>query len=179
MRKIVITFGSIAGAIMICSTFLSGTLIENNVLPMSWAEVTGYASMLIALSMVFFGIKSYRDNYNNGSITFWKGVQTGVLISLIASVLYFAGGELYNAVNPNFFPKVMEKYVEMQADKMKANGSSDDEVVKMKEEMAGMMTLFKNPLIRFGIFVMEMFPIGIIVTLVSAGLLRRREILPA
>ena len=179
MRKVVITFGLIAGAIMILAIFVSGTLIEREILPIAWIEVTGYTTMLIALSMVFFGIKSYRDKHSNGSITFWKGVQIGVLISLIGSVMYFAGGELYNAVNPNFFPKVMQRFSEHQITNMKAKGASDDEIIKKNEEMAQVLVMFKNPLIRFAVFVMEMFPVGIVVTLVSAGLLRKREMLPA
>ena len=179
MRKVVITFGLIAGAIMILAIFVSGTLIEREILPIAWIEVTGYTTMLIALSMVFFGIKSYRDKHSNGSITFWKGVQIGVLISLIGSVMYFAGGELYNAVNPHFFPKVMQRFSEHQITNMKAKGASDDEIIKKNEEMAQVLVMFKNPLIRFAVFVMEMFPVGIVVTLVSAGLLRKREMLPA
>ena len=179
MQKIILKFGLAAGIAMIAFIFVEGTLIERNMVPMAWTEVIGYATMLIALSMVFFGIKSYRDNHGNGSITFWKGLQIGLLISVIASVMYFAGGELYNAANPSFFPTVMERLAEQQGSDMRAKGASAEDIAKKKEEMDQFLQMFKNPLIRFAIFVMEMFPIGVVVTLISAGLLRKRELLPA
>ncbi|CAN5536831.1 hypothetical protein BH10ACI2_BH10ACI2_14450 [soil metagenome] len=179
MRKIVISFGLAAGAIMIACIFLEGTLVSRGIVQTAWMEMIGYATMLVSLSMVFFGIKSYRDNHAGGVITFWKGFQIGVLISLIASVLYFCGGELYNAVNPDFFPKVMERVTEQQKISMKEKGATDEEIAKKDEELANIMTLFKNPLLRFAVFLMEMFPIGVIITLISAALLRRREFLPA
>ena len=179
MGKVAIRFGLFAGAVMIGLIFLEGALVERELFPIAWMEVTGYASMLIALSMVFFGIKSYRDNQGKGIVTFWKGVQIGVMISLIASVLYFVGGELYNAVNPGFFPKIMERSIEQKTNDMKSKGAPEEEIATMKEDIAKFVTMFKNPLIRFAVFVMEMFPIGVIVTLISAALLRRREMLPA
>ena len=179
MLRSVITFGLVGGIIIALFIFLEGTLIERSIIPMSWTEVIGYATMLVSMSMVFFGIKSYRDNYGNGTITFWKGLQIGLLISLIASVMYFAGGELYNAANPNFFPKLMERVTEQQTNTMKAKGVPQEDIDKKNEEMAQFATMFGNPLIRFAIFIMEMFPVGIVVTIVSSAVLRRRDVLPA
>src|SRR5262249_28044065 len=99
MRKVILTFGLLAGAIV--SVFMiigialwekAGKVFEN--------ALVGYATMVIALAMVFFGIKSYRDNYQSGAIRFWKGFQVGILITLIASLMYAITWETYNQVSP-------------------------------------------------------------------------------
>jgi len=138
-------------------------------------EYFGYGSMLVALSMVFFGIKSYRDNQNGKSIGFWKGVQVGILISLLASFVYAAGWEVYMRTNPeNAF---MEEYTQHYVSKLKEKGSPQEEIDKTIAEMASMKEMYNNPIIRFGMTLMEILPVGIIVTLLSAGILRKKEVL--
>src|SRR4051794_39263873 len=100
MTKIVLTFGLISGIIIAGVVWLNSSLIASGQISWERAEIVGYASMLIALSMVFFGIKSYRDNCAGGTIGFWKGVKVGLLISLLAGVLYFAGAWSYGATHP-------------------------------------------------------------------------------
>jgi len=138
-----------------------------------YGELVGYSSMLIALSMVFFGIKSYRDNQNGRKIGFWKGAQIGILISLLASVMYAAGWEAYLQTNPTFMDQFVEKYIE----KLKAKGTPPEQVEEAIKSMASVQEMYKNPFLRFGITVSEILPVGIIVTLISAGILRRKEVL--
>jgi hypothetical protein len=179
MKKIVLTFGAIAGVLTIIFTFTVMTLCEREMISFERAELVGYASMVIALSMIFFGIKSYRDNYGNGAITFWKGVQVGVLITCIGSAGYVIGGELYNAINPEFTLAVMEKYKEFETAKMKQKGASQEEIDAVVKQMTDMVKMMENPLIRFAIYLVEIFPVGVIITLLSAALLRKRTLLPA
>lgn len=179
MKKTVITFGLIGGVIIMIFTFIIATLCDRDMIAFERAEIVGYASMVIALSMIFFGIKSYRDNQGGGKITFWKGVQVGVLITAIASALYVVGGEAYTAYNPGFAPKVMEKYKEMETRKMEQKGASKEEIDATIKQMSDMMKLMENPLFRVPIYLIEIFPVGLIITLISAGLLRKRELLPA
>src|SRR6266511_3459057 len=93
MRKVTLTFGLLAGAVI--SVFLViGMAIWEKARNIVASELIGYATMVIALSMIFFGIKSYRDNYQKGAINFWKGFQVGLLIALIASLMYAIPGRL-------------------------------------------------------------------------------------
>jgi hypothetical protein len=178
MKKIILTYGLICGVLSMIFTFLIATLCDRDMIDFSKAELVGYASMVIALSMIFFGIKSYRDNYGSGTITFWKGVQIGILITCIGSVMYIAGAELYTVINPGFAPKVMEKYKEFEANKMKQKGASPAETDAAVQQMAEMVKMMENPLVRFGIYLIEIFPVGVIITFLSAALLRKRELLP-
>src|SRR5688572_8471204 len=112
MRKTIINFGLAAGIIVIFFMFLNGTLFSRGILTLKTSEIAGYTAMLISLSMVFFGIKSYRDNHLGGTITFLKGIQIGLAISLIAGVMYFIGGEIYRLIDPTFLNEVMEQYTQ-------------------------------------------------------------------
>jgi len=179
MKKIIITFGLIAGFIIGSFMWLYAYLCEKGVISLDNSETIGYASMVIALSMVFFGIKSFRDNHSRGAIRFWKGVQVGILITLIASLMYAVSGEIYYQVNPQFVNVIMEKYAEQQVSTLKEKGASQEEIDRAANQMAEMMKMMENPVVRFGIALMEILPVGIIVTLASAAILRRREVLPA
>lgn len=178
MKKVVITFGTIAGALSMIFTCVIATLCDKNMIDFSKAELVGYASMIIALSMIFFGIKSYRDNYNNGKITFRKAVQVGILITVIGSVGYIIGGEVYTAINPGFAPKVMEKYKEFETAKMTQRGATQAEIDTAVQQMTDMIKMMENPFLRVVIYLVEIFPVGVIITLLSAALLRKREVLP-
>jgi Protein of unknown function (DUF4199) len=120
MKKVVITFGLISGVIIAGLGWLIGWLCMTDRIGLDGTQFIGYASMLIALSMVFFGIKSYRDNYASGKISFWKGVQIGLLISLISGVLYWGGAFTFSIANPEFQGKFIEKYTDLTLGKMQA-----------------------------------------------------------
>ncbi|HEX3101186.1 MAG TPA: DUF4199 domain-containing protein [Pyrinomonadaceae bacterium] len=179
MKKIVLTYGLLSGVVIFVLVWLIASLCEKSVIDLDKAQLVGYGSMIIALAMVFFGIKSYRDNYGNGKITFWKGVQIGLLISLIGGLMYFLGGETYNYTHPGFQETFVAKYVDYTSSKMKASGASQEEVEKTVDDMKKTVKMLENPLIYFAVSLMEILPVGIIVTLISAALLRKKEILPA
>ena len=175
MRKIVITYGLISGAIITTLFLISMLLWSKGVINFDNGEYFGYGSMLVALSMVFFGIKSFRDNENGRKIGFWKGVLVGFLITLLASFVYASGWEVYMQVNPsNTF---VEEYTAHYVNQLKQKGTPQEEIDKTMAEMASMMQMYRNPFIRFGMTLMEILPVGIIVTLLSAAILRKKEVL--
>jgi hypothetical protein len=175
MKKVILVYGLISGTI--AAALLMGTmsLYESETLPHENGEIIGYSGMLISLSLIFFGIKSLRDNHLGGSITFWKGSLVGLLIALIASSMYALGWEItYQNMDPEFFQKLMGPYYES----MKA-GLSGAALEEKEKEIARFIEYYKNPVIRFGMSLVEILPVGIVLTLISAGLLRKKEFLPA
>jgi len=175
MKRVVITFGLISGVVAGVLMWLILWAMSSGVIKSHDGEIWGYSSMIIALSMVFFGIKSYRDSHE-GKVTFLKGLQIGILISLISAICYALSWELYyQTIGGNF----MAEYIASYSEKMRASGASQEELEAMRQQMDGMAELYKNFFVRFGMTLMEILPVGIIVTLVSAALLRRRELLPA
>ncbi|MGH7456054.1 MAG: DUF4199 domain-containing protein [bacterium] len=180
MRKVTLIFGLLAGAIISVVMVVAMVMWEKGTMTCDNSnDLVGYASMVIALSMVFFGIKSYRDNYQNGAIKFTKGLQVGLLISLVASLMYVATWETYYQIRPDAYASFVDQYADHHVNKMKENGASPAEIDEKIKEMADMKEMIKNPVLRFGMTLMELFPVGIIITLISAAVLRKKEFLPA
>ena len=178
MRKVTLIFGLLAGAIVSAFMVISLAIFEKTGKAFDNALV-GYATMVIALSMVFFGIKSYRDNYQSGAIRFWKGFQVGLFITLIASLMYVITWETYLQVRPGNAAAFIDYYIECQIDKKRQKGVSAAELDLEVKKGEDIKRMYRNPAIRFGMTLMEIMPVGIIITLISAAVLRKKEFLPA
>ena len=177
MKKLVIVYGLIAGAVVAAMMFISIPLWRSGFLLGTFGAVIGYSTMVIAFApTIFIAIKSYRDGYRNGVISFWNGVRIGVLITLVASLIYSLSWEI---TYRNFMPDFMEKYSVAHFEKMERSGASAEEIASERAEWAALAEWYKNPVLRFGMTMMEIFPVGLGITLLSAGLLRKRQLLPA
>ncbi|MBX2942583.1 MAG: DUF4199 domain-containing protein [Cyclobacteriaceae bacterium] len=172
MRKTVLIFGLIAGLIVTSLMLVSMLLMDNGTIGFENGELFGYATMIIALSMIYFGVRSFRDNHNHGVLSFGKGFQVGILIAAIAAVIYASGWEVYVSTSSGDF---MEQYTTQYLAQMEKDGASITEREQMKVEMDSMANMYKNPVIRFGMTLMEIVPVGLIITLLSAFLLKRNE----
>ena len=152
MKRIILTYGIIAGAIVGTMLLITMPLYENGTLHFENGEWLGYTTMVIALSLVFFGIKSYRDNHAYGSISFWNGLKVGLLITLMASVIYALSWEIsHNTMKGDFIKLMSEKSIE----KMKKEGASEASLVEQKKKMDDFAVIYKNPIFRFAITLME------------------------
>ena len=180
MKRTVVVFGLISAVIIASVVWLMLALVgdEGEVISIDNSHFVGYGIMVIALSVIFFGIKSFRDNQAGGRITFWKGLQIGLLITLISSIGYGSAWTVHNQMNPEWLGRFMQKYNDYQADKMRAGGSSQEEIDASTKEMTEMGKMLENPLVFFLIALGEIVPVGIVISLISAGLLRKKEFLP-
>lgn len=170
MKKIVLTFGLLAGALVSALTTTSVFMIRNG--GFEHSETVGYSIMILAFLLVFFGIRSYRENVGGGSVTFGKAFQVGILITLIACTMYVVTWEI---VYFNFMPDFMDHYTAHVLQKMQESGETAAAIAAKSAEMAKFKELYKNPLINVGMTFMEIFPVGLIMTLISAGILRRKQ----
>lgn len=171
MKKTVWTYGLISGGVtallMIGSAFFmkSGT-------PADWenGEVYGYASILLSMLFVFLGVRAYRDQVAGGTITFGKAFQVGIYIALISCVIYVI---TWMIVSKTILPDFMDQYVEYALQKLRDSGASAEEINKEADKMAKFKEMYKNPFIAAAITFIEPLPVALLVTLVSAGILRR------
>jgi len=173
MKKVVLTYGLIAGAIV--ALFMTGgTYYYDSHPDFDGGMYVGYTGMIIAFSFVFIGIRNYRDNYGNGVITFGKALKIGVLISLIASTIYVS---IWLIEYYCLFPDFMEKYSAYEFKKLNASTTMTATQIKAKkDEMLLMIEMYKNPLWVIVFTYMEILvPIGILVPLISAAVLKRKE----
>jgi hypothetical protein len=135
--------------------------------------VIGYASMLAAFLLVYFGVRSYRDNVAGGTIRFGRAFAVGALIALISSLCYTATWEtIYFG---GFMPDFMEKYAQHELAAARAKGASEAELQKKAEEQKKFTAMYANPAINAAMTVAEPLPLGLVVALCSAGLLSRRR----
>jgi hypothetical protein len=170
MRKIVLTFGLIAGAI------LAAVMIVEFALPsrigFQSGYIVGYTSMVIAFLMVYFGVRAYRDNVAGGRIGFGRAFVVGLLITAVATACYVATWEvIFYKVAPDF----ADKYAAYAVDKVRQSGATDAQVAAKVQEMAKFKEAYRNPLVNIAYTILEPLPVGILFTLVTAGVLSRKR----
>jgi Protein of unknown function (DUF4199) len=174
MKKVILIYGSIAGVIVGAMFFVTAPLYDNGTINFDNGMWVGYTSMVIALSLIFFGVKTYRDTHAQGAITFGTAFKMGVLITLVASLIYALSWEIaYQTVSKGFTEKMKEYYVENLHKEIANEIALQEELAKQDK----LWEMYKNPAIRFGMTLMEIFPVGLAISLLSAGLLRKKEFL--
>ncbi|GCC52843.1 DUF4199 domain-containing protein [Chryseotalea sanaruensis] len=176
MKKIILINGLIAGALVSLMLLITQYIFRANDTTLDYGMLIGFSTMIISLSLIFVAVKTYRDRHQNGVITFGKAFQIGILLAVIASFMYATTWEIYfNTAGSDF----VAWYTKAQMDKLVQEGASEAELTEMKTSLDSMATIYQNPLMRFSMTLMEIFPVGLIITLISAGLLRKKEVLPA
>jgi hypothetical protein len=170
MRKIVLTFGLIAGAIL--SVMMLLTMPFHDQIGFDKGMIIGYTSMVLAFLMIFFGVKSYRDNVAGGRVSFGKAFQIGMLITLVATACYVATWQVvYRKVVPDYD----EKYTAYSLDQARQAGATPEELAEKEREMKAFWEKYQNPLVNIAFTSLEPLPVGLIFTLVSAGVLSRKR----
>ncbi len=176
MKKIIITNGIIAGVITASMFVITQPLFESGALDPDNGMYVGYATMVIAFSLIFVGVKKFRDQYANGSVTFGKAFKIGMLITVVAGLVYALSWEVYYSQKGDEFT---EFYTKCYMDNLREDGATEAELVTAKSELMAMNEYYKNPLIRFPMTLAEIVPVGLIISLISAALLRKKEFLPS
>jgi hypothetical protein len=170
MKKIVFVNGIIGGIITAGMFLVTMGLYHKNG-DFEGGMWFGYASMLLAFSLIFVAIIRYRDKYSNGIITFGKAFRIGLYITLIASSIYVATWLVDYYM---FIPDFAEKYATAAIDKLKATGASAAEIAKQTKEMDSFKELYKNPVMVILFTYLEILPVGLLLSLVAALILKRK-----
>ena len=170
MKKIVLTFGLISGAVL--SAMLVATVPFVDEIGWDYGMVVGYTTMVLAFLLVFFGIRAYRETAGNGQISFGRALGVGLLIMVIATICYVVTWEI---VYFNFLPDFGDKYAAYVIEKARAAGASPEEIARQTEEMKQFKTMYDNPLYNAAFTFLEPLPVGIPMSLISAAILRKRR----
>jgi hypothetical protein len=175
MLRTILKYGVIAG--LIVGGFEVGTFTAfSGEPPLKYGMLIGYTTMLIALSAVFVGIKHYRDVDRGGVIGFWSAFGVGLGVSFIAGIFYVAAWETVQAMTHIDFAS---SYAQAIIASEKAKGASAEALAKLSADMETFKVQYANPMFRLPMTFVEIFPVGVLVSLVSAGLLRNSRFLPA
>jgi hypothetical protein len=169
MKKTVLTFGLISGAIL--AAMMSATLPFLDRIGPDRGMIIGYTTMVLSFMLVFFGIRSYRENLGGGKITFGRAFAVGILIVVIASVLYVITWEIIYFGVPGF----AEKFNAMCIAQAQTKGGTPEQIQAGIQQMKDFVVMYQNPFINAAFTFIEPFPVGLIVTLVSALILRKKS----
>jgi len=166
MKKIVLTYGLISGAIGAVLLVAHVPFMDGS----SRALIVGYAGIVVSALLIFFGVRSYRENVGNGKITFGRGLAVGILIALISSACYVVAWEVVYFGNPTIADHIFSTPIE----DLKAKGAPQAEIDAAVVEVESFRKLFANPFVNAAFTFFEPFPVGALVALISAVILRRK-----
>ena len=167
MKKIVLTFGLISGVLI--SVMMASTIPFQD--KIGHGYLIGYTTIVLSLLLSYFGIRSYRDNVGNGHITFGKAFAVGISITIISCLCYVVTWEV---IYYNFMPDFLDKYNAHVLQKMQSSGATAAAIQTKTEELKKFKELYANPLFNAAMTFIEPFPVGLVITLISAAVLRRK-----
>jgi hypothetical protein len=170
MQRTILTYGLISGVIIILGMITTIVLSAHHNL---WL---GYLIMVVGLTSILLAIKQHRDKVLGGVIKFWPAFLVGLGVAVVAGTAYVLIWEVYLAITHYRF---MDEYTASYLAGLKAKGAPAAEYAKKAAEMATMKQNYANPLYRMPMTFSEIFPVGLLVALVSAALLRNPKFLPA
>lgn len=171
MKKLILIPGIIGGVIA-SLTLIIGTVHCYNTGEFEGNMLVGYTAMILAFSMIFVAVKTYRDKYNNGVITFGKAFKTGLLIALVTSTIYVI---VWLVCYYAFIPDFMERYTSAMMEKTRTSGASQAEIDKTAAQMQQYIAMYKNPVMIILLTYLEIFPVGLLVSLIVAFILKRKN----
>ncbi len=175
MKKTVLKYGTFSGlvvALMLTSMAIIGM---DKVMFGPWGMVIGFGSMIIAFAFIFVGIKQYRDKVLDGRISFGKAFKVGALIAFIASTFYVVTWLIEYYV---FIPDFFEKYAAASLENAKASGKSVAEITELTRDLAKSKEIYSTPIGVILYTYFEILPLGIVVALIAAAAMMRRDLKP-
>ena len=170
MKKTVFIFGLIIGTILCANMIVLTQMMYTN--PDSKSnDLIGYAAMVVLFSLIFFGVRNYRNKILNGCITFGKAFNTGALIALVGSTMYVVVWLFYYYL---FVPDFMDVYTNYVLE-----NAAEADLQAKTEEMVKFKDMYKNPLFVILITYSEVLPVGLLVALMSALILKKKAETPS
>ncbi len=169
MKKAVLTFGLIAGVMI--SVLMDGSLLVAHKIGSGHSMALGYTMMVASFLLIYFGVRSYRDNTLGGQISFGRAFACGLLIAVITTVCYVATWEVLYF---NFMPHFMDSYFAAQIQRVQASGLDPAATAVRVAAIERSQQLYQNPFVNMAYTFIEPLPVGLLIALLSAALLRRK-----
>jgi len=169
MKKTIVTFGLISGAVS--ALMMVGTLPFEDKIGYDHGYVIGYTTIVLSFLLVYFGIRSYRDNVGSGQITFGRAFGIGICITVISCLCYVLTWEI---LYYNFYPDFLDKFDAHVIAKLRASGATAAAIQAKAQELQKLKEMYANPLFNGAMTFLEPFPVGLLITLISAGILRKK-----
>ena len=169
MKKDVWKYGLLSGLAL--AILLAVTVPFEHHTSARWGMVVGYTIMVLSFLIVFVGVKHYRDTECGGAISFGRAFAAGALMMLIACACYVAMWEGMTAtVEKNFAHDYTASMVKHAQDSGLQGAALDAKIAAAHQ----FEVMYSNPLYRMSMTLLEPLPVGIVMALVTAGILRRK-----
>jgi hypothetical protein len=169
MKKTVLTFGLISGAVSAAMMLVTIPFVDK--IGFEKGEILGYTTIVLSALLIFFGVRSYRENAGGGRLTFARGFAVGILITLISSACYVGTWEILYF---KFMPDFADRYTAHMVEREKTTGATQQKIDDAERKATEFKQMYANPAINVAMTFMEVFPIGLVITAVSAGILRKK-----
>lgn len=163
MKRTVWTWGLISGGFSSLMMALAVPFADE--IGFDRGAILGYTSLVLSALLIFFGVRSYKENVAGGRLSFGRGFAVGLLIALVSSLLYVATWQI---VYFRFMPDFGEKYAAHRVEKAREEGKSAADLAKFQ-------ALYRNPLVNAAITLIEPLPFGLAAAAISAAILRTRR----
>jgi len=168
MKKTVLTFGFLSGAVSAAMMLATVPFIDR--IGFDRGAIVGYTAIVLSFLLVFFGIRSYREQAG-GRLTFGRGFTVGLLITLISCACYVVTWEF---VYFNLMPGFTEKWAAYTMETMRASGATQQAMDATMQQLRHYKEIYDNPFLNAAVTLVEPLPIGLLVTAISAAVLRRK-----
>lgn len=168
MKKTILAYGLTAG--VVASALMLATTRYVKTMELGKADIIGYSSIVVVGLMIFFGVRAYRRKVG-GTMTFRRGFLVGLGITLVSSVCYLATFQLLYYV---LEPGIGEKYAECMVERVRRSGGSPAEIAAREEQARQVVALYETPWGNIALTLVETLPVGLVLTTLSAAILRRR-----
>ena len=170
MKNVILKYGLLSGIAAALLMWAMLPFVDD--IGFEYGTILGYTGIVISLLFVYFGIRSYRDTVLDGRIGFLRAAGVGMAITLISGVFYVLAWEV---MYYNFMPDFVDKYSTYVIGQLKAQGAPQAEIDTTLQQLEQFRTMSRNPLTLAAITILEPLPVGILITLISAVLLRRTK----
>ena len=170
MKKTVLVYGFISGGVMAALVFITCMIYKRN--GFSHGEIVGYTGMLASFAFIYLGMVSYRNKVGGGQVKYGQALLIGVLIAFISSTCYVISWDI---VFHTMFPDFMDKYAADALAQLQQKGASAAEIAKKTQELQGYKDMYKNPVTMVLLTYMECFPVGVVISLICAFLVRLKK----
>ena len=170
MKKVVLTFGLLSG--LVAAVMMFATLPFAERIGFDRSIFVGYTTIVISLMFVYFGVRSYRDNVLGGRMSFARGFQAGILITVISCLCYVGS---WLVMYYNFMPDFGDKYAAYLVEQKRTGGASEAEIQAAIKDGEDAKAMLANPFINGAVAFLEPFPVGLLITVISAAVLKKQE----
>jgi hypothetical protein len=170
MKKTVWTYGLISGALV--SAMMAATIPFQDDNGSNHSVIVGYTTMVLSFLLIYFGVRSYRDNVGHGTVGFGRALAVGSLIGVVASACYVATWEVMYF---KFMPDFMTRYGAHELEQARKEGASEAALAQKKMELDQFEKAYQNPAINVAYTFVEPLPVALLMALLSAGILSRRK----